>query len=149
MAVYLADEQELDVDSEDLLALARHVLTERSVPDDMELALLLVDEDTIAALNAEHLGKDGPTDVLAFPIDEPGESPPGAPAILGDVVLCPAVAAQQAGAHGRTEHDELRLLTVHGILHLLGMDHAEPEEERAMFGLTDELLASYGGRDRT
>lgn len=145
MAVYLADEQDLDIDGEDLLALARHVLRERRVPDEMELAILLVDRDTIGALNAEHLGKDGPTDVLAFPIDEPGESPPGGPAILGDVVLCPAVAHEQAAGLGRTPDDELRLLTVHGILHLLGMDHAEPEEERAMFSLTDELLASYGG----
>lgn len=144
MAVYLADEQDLDVDAEDLLGLARHVLAERRVPGDMELALLLVDRDTIAALNAEHLGKDGPTDVLAFPIDEPGESPPDTPAILGDVVLCPAVAHEQAEGLGRTPHDELRLLTVHGILHLLGMDHAEPDEERAMFALTDELLASHG-----
>jgi probable rRNA maturation factor len=145
VAVYLADEQDLDVDAEDLLALARHVLAERRVPAEMELAILLVDRDTIAAMNAEHLGKDGPTDVLAFPIDEPGEAPPGGPAILGDVVLCPAVAHEQAAGLGRTPDDELRLLTVHGILHLLGMDHAEPNEEREMFALTDELLASYGG----
>jgi probable rRNA maturation factor len=143
VAVYLADEQDQAVDSDDLLALARHVLRARRVPDEMELALLLVDRDTIAALNAEHLGKDGPTDVLAFPIDEPGESPPDSPAILGDVVLCPAVAFAQAADLGRTPEDELRLLTVHGILHLLGMDHAEPDEEREMFGVTDDLLASY------
>jgi probable rRNA maturation factor len=145
VAVYLADEQELTIDAEDLLRLARHVLAERQVPDEMELALLLVDRETIAALNAEHLGKDGPTDVLAFPIDEPGESPPEGPAILGDVVLCPAVAHEQAEGLGRTPDDELRLLTVHGILHLLGMDHADPDEEAAMFALTDQLLASYGG----
>lgn len=144
MAVYLADEQSEPADGEDLLALARHVLAARDVPSEMELALLLVDRDTIAALNAEHLGKEGPTDVLAFPIDEPGEVPPEGPAILGDVVLCPSVAYEQAAGLGRTPEDELRLLTVHGILHLLGMDHAEPEEERAMFSLTDELLASYG-----
>jgi probable rRNA maturation factor len=145
VAVYLADEQDVSVDAEDLLGLARHVLAERRVPEEMELALLLVDRDTIAAFNAEHLGKEGPTDVLAFPIDEPGESPPDTPAILGDVVLCPAVAHEQADGLGRTPADELRLLTVHGILHLLGMDHADPEEERAMFSLTDELLTSYGG----
>ncbi|MBS3941383.1 MAG: rRNA maturation RNase YbeY, partial [Actinobacteria bacterium] len=107
---------------------------------------LLVDETTIAGLNAQHMGKDGPTDVLAFPIDAPGESPPDAPAILGDVVLCPAVAHEQASGFGRTPDDEVRLLAVHGILHLLGMDHADPEEERAMFGLTDELLASYAAQ---
>lgn len=143
MAVYLADEQEVDVDTDDLLGLARHVLADRGVPDDMECALLLVDETTIAGLNEQYLGKQGPTDVLAFPIDEPGETPPGAPSILGDVVLCPAVAHGQAGSFDRTPHGELRLLTVHGILHLLGMDHATPVEETEMFGLTDRLLASY------
>lgn len=146
MAVFLADEQGVAVDGDDLVALARHVLRERRVPEDMELALLLVDETTIAGLNAQHMGKDGPTDVLAFPIDAPGESPPDAPAVLGDVVLCPAIAHQQASGFGRTPEDEVRLLTVHGILHLLGMDHADPEEERAMFGLTDELLASYAAQ---
>jgi probable rRNA maturation factor len=146
VAVYLADEQDVAVDAEDLLALARHVLAARRVPEDMEVALLLVDAPTIAALNGEHLGKEGPTDVLAFPIDEPGEAPPDTPAILGDVVLCPAVAHEQAAGLGRTPDDELRLLTVHGILHLLGMDHAEPDEERAMFALTDDLLASYAAR---
>lgn len=143
MPVFLADEQSDDVDGDDLVALARHVLSARRVPTDMELSLLLVDRDTMAALNEQHMRKSGPTDVLAFPIDEPGEAPPDAPAILGDVVLCPAVAAEQAHQFGRTPHDELRLLTVHGILHLLGMDHADPESERAMFGLTDELLDGY------
>lgn len=150
MAVYLADEQTVPVDTDDLLALVRHVLAARRVPEDMEVSILLVDEQTIAALNDEHLGKSGPTDVLSFPIDEPGESPPDSPAILGDVVLCPAVAHEQAAGLGRTPDAEVRLLTVHGILHLLGMDHADPEEERAMFGLTDELLASYAAsQDRT
>ena len=143
MAVFLADEQPLEVDHDTLVALARHVLDAERVPEDMELSLLLVDESTIAGLNAEHMGKQGPTDVLAFPIDEPGESPPDTPAILGDVVLCPAVAAAQASRLRRTMAAELELLTVHGILHLLGMDHAEPEEERAMFGRTDALLASF------
>ena len=146
MAVYLADEQEVAVDTDDLLDLARHVLADRGVPDDMELAVLLVDEQTIAGLNEEHLGKQGPTDVLAFPVDEPGETPPDVPAILGDVVVCPAVAHAQAAEFGRTPHDEVRLLVVHGILHLLGMDHATPRDETAMFGLTDDLLASYATR---
>lgn len=143
MAIFLADEQDLDVDGDRLVALARHVLTARHVPEDMELSLLLVDAATIAELNEAHLAKAGPTDVLAFPIDEPGESPPGGPAILGDVVLCPQVAYDQAAGLGRAPQDELQLLTVHGILHLLGMDHADPTTEREMFGLTDDLLASF------
>ena len=142
MAVFLADEQELEVDGDDLVRLTRHVLDARRVPEDMEVALLLVDEPTIAELNRQHLGHPGPTDVLAFPIDEPGESPPGVPAVLGDVVLCPAVAYAQASGFGREPHAELRLLTVHGLLHLLGLDHAEPEAEREMFALTDALLTS-------
>lgn len=140
MPVFLADEQGLEVDVEDLLALARTVLADRRVPEDMEVSILLVDETTIAGLNAEHLGHEGPTDVLAFPMDEPGESPPAGPAVLGDVVICPAVARAQAAERRIDPRDELRLLTVHGLLHLLGMDHAEPEEEREMFGLTRRLL---------
>jgi probable rRNA maturation factor len=148
VAVFLADEQPLEVDGAELLALAQHVLRERRVPSDMEVSLLLVDEQTIAGLNAEHLGKQGPTDVLAFPIDEPGETPPDMPAVLGDVVLCPSVAHAQAPRFGRTPHQELQLLTVHGLLHLLGMDHADPDQEREMFGLTDELLASFAAGPR-
>lgn len=143
MAVFLSDEQPVEVDGDDLVALARHVLDEQRVPADMELSLLLVDARTIASLNAAHMDKEGPTDVLAFPIDEPGETPPGPPAILGDVVLCPEVAREQAAGLGRAPAEELRLLVVHGILHLLGMDHADAAQEAAMFGRTDELLASY------
>jgi len=145
MPVFLADEQDLDVDVDDLIGLADRVLTEQRVPPDMEVALLLVDESTISGLNAKHLGHEGPTDVLAFPIDEPGESPPAGPAILGDVILCPAVAHRQAAERGGAPHAELQLLTVHGLLHLLGMDHADPDEEREMFALTDRLLALHRG----
>ncbi len=145
MPVFLADEQDRPIDVDDLVMLAQRVLAERRVPDDMEVALLLVDETTIAGLNKKHLGHEGSTDVLAFPIDEPGETPPAGPAILGDVVLCPAVAERQAEERAIPLLAELQLLTVHGLLHLLGMDHAEPEEERAMFALTDQLLALHRG----
>lgn len=148
MSVFVADEQSQPVDTDDLAAIAAHVLRAQGVPEDMELSLLLVDEATMANLNQEHLDGDGPTDVLAFPIDRPGEAPDGVPSILGDVVLCPPVATRQAEQAGHPPGDELRMLTVHGILHLLGMDHAEPDEERQMFGRTDELLASYR-RDAT
>lgn len=143
MPVFFADEQTLTVDGDDLMALAHLVLLERRVPDDMEVALLLVDEATIAGLNEQHLGHEGPTDVLAFPMDEPGESPIAGPAILGDVVLCPAVAHAQAQARGLAPQDEMQMLTVHGLLHLLGMDHAEPDEEREMTALTAVLLERY------
>jgi probable rRNA maturation factor len=143
MPVFLADEQDLGVDAADLVALARTVLADRRVPEEMEVALLLVDEATIADLNLKHLGHEGPTDVLAFPMDEPGESPLAGPAILGDVVLCPAIAHAQAAERRIPAHDELQLLTVHGILHLLGMDHAEPDEEREMTELTQRMLALH------
>jgi probable rRNA maturation factor len=148
MPVFLADEQDLAVDVADLVALARTVLAERRVPDEMEVALLLVDQATIADLNIKHLGHEGPTDVLAFPMDEPGESPLAGPAILGDVVLCPAVAHAQAVERRLPTHDELQLLTVHGILHLLGMDHAEPDEELEMTALTERLLDLHRSRAR-
>lgn len=143
MGLFVADEQTAPVDSDRLLRLAAHVLTDQGVPDSMEVSLLFVDRTTIAQLNSHHMGKDGPTDVLAFPIDLPGEAMPGAPAILGDVVLCPDVAATQAAEHGVTAAAEMELLVVHGLLHLLGHDHAEPEERARMFGLTDRLLSAF------
>ncbi len=91
------------------------------------------------------MGVDGPTDVLAFPLDAPGETTQGDIAILGDVVLCPAVAARQAADHGTAPQVEMDMLVVHGLLHLLGHDHAEAEEKAIMFGLTDQLLADFAG----
>jgi probable rRNA maturation factor len=143
VTVFVADEQDRPVDADDLFALVQHVLASQRVPKDMQVSLLLVDEETIAALNEQHLDGDGPTDVLAFPLDEPGETPSGVPAVLGDVVLCPAVAARQADRAGHSPAEELRMLAVHGLLHLLGMDHADPDEERHMFGVTHELLTAY------
>ena len=143
MAVFVADEQTAPVDPERLRRLATYVLREQRVPDAMELSVLCVDRTSIAQLNAHHMDKTGPTDVLAFPMDLPGETRPGEPAILGDVVLCPDVAAEQAPGHGSTPEAELDLLLVHGILHLLGHDHAEPVEKELMFGLTDRLLGGF------
>ena len=147
MAVFIADEQDRPVDVDDLAAVARFVVAEQRVPQEMELSLLLVDEETIAALNAEHLDEDGPTDVLAFPMDDPGDVAGEVPAVLGDVVLCPAVAERQAEERGHPPQEELQMLAVHGVLHLIGMDHADPAEEREMFGLTERLLTAYRGAD--
>ncbi len=143
----MADEQTTAVDAERLRRLATHVLHAESVPDAMELSVLCVDRTAIAELNAHHMDKRGPTDVLAFPLDLPGETAPGEPAILGDVVLCPDVAAEQAPDHGTTTEGEIDQLLVHGILHLLGHDHAEPQERAAMFGLTDRLLQAFEDDD--
>jgi probable rRNA maturation factor len=144
MSVFVADEQtDVDVDTDRLRRLTDFVLADRGVPEAMEVSVLCVDRDSITSLNTTHMGVAGPTDVLAFPLDQPGETAPGEMAILGDVVLCPAVAAGQAADLGRTPQAEMDLLVVHGILHLLGHDHAEAEEKIVMFGLTDALLAAF------
>lgn len=144
MSVYVADEQsDVDLNLDRLRRLAELVLSDRRVPPAMECSILCVDAQVISDLNAQHMAAEGPTDVLAFPMDMPGETTGGGPAILGDVVLCPSVAAASAATRGLPMADELELLVVHGILHLLGHDHAEPDERDAMFGLTDRLLARF------
>jgi probable rRNA maturation factor len=131
------------VDRVRLERLASHVLGSLDVPLELELSITCVDAARITELNEAHLGGDGATDVLAFPIDAPGDVVTGVPGLLGDVVVCPAVAAEQAAAHGRTAVGEIDLLVVHGILHLLGHDHAEAAERAEMFALTDVLLATF------
>jgi probable rRNA maturation factor len=118
------------------------------------LSILLVDVEYMTELNRQWMDGDGPTDVLAFPMDEgsvdhgPSEAAGGEPALLGDIVLCPEVAAKQAAGAGHSTMDELALLTVHGTLHLLGYDHAEPDEEAEMFGLQARLLESWRAAGR-
>jgi probable rRNA maturation factor len=121
-----ADEQdEVSLDVDRWTDLARRVLAVEGRHG--ELTLTFVDRDEIAALNREHLGKEGPTDVLSFPLDAAADAPAGAdvPTLLGDVVVCPGVAAEQAPDHAGTLDDELALLVVHGVLHVIGHDHAE------------------------
>jgi probable rRNA maturation factor len=148
MSVDILNESGHDVDVVELTRLSRFVMERMRLHPATEMCLRLVDEDTIAALNAQWMGADGPTDVLAFPMDElvpgrVGDEPEEG--YLGDIALCPLVAARQAGDTGHSVIDELRLLTVHGILHLLGYDHAEPAEHREMFGLQARLLAEWQG----
>jgi probable rRNA maturation factor len=149
MSVEIANESNTDVDTESVLAVSRYVLTEMGVNPLAELSVLLVDLDYMTELNHHWMGGDGPTDVLAFPMDEgsvdhgPQDGPGIEPALLGDIVLCPEMAARQALAAGHSTADELHLLTVHGVLHILGYDHAEPEDEREMFGLQARLLSGW------
>jgi len=149
LSIEIANESGTAVDTDAVLAVARYALDEMGVNSLAELSILLVDVDYMTELNHRWMGGDGPTDVLAFPMDEgsvdhgPGESNGGEPALLGDIVLCPEVAARQAAAAGHSAADELHLLTVHGVLHLLGYDHAEPEEEREMFALQARLLDGW------
>jgi probable rRNA maturation factor len=146
MSIEIIDESGLDLDVQRLAALSRFVMDRMRVHPQAELCVKAVDEATIAELNERWMDKEGPTDVLAFPMDElrPGlvdEEPEEG--VLGDLVLCPEIAARQGEAAGHGTVAEIELLTTHGILHLLGYDHAEPEEHAEMFGLQDELLAAW------
>jgi probable rRNA maturation factor len=144
ITVVVSDEQsDVAVDADRWGALATAVLREQGRPG--ELTLTFVDRDEIAQLNEEHMGKQGPTDVLSFPLDsidgDPGDLP--GPVLLGDVVVCPSVAAEAAPTHAGTLDDELALLVVHGILHVFGHDHAQPDETRAMREREVELLVAH------
>ncbi len=159
--VYAADEQsDHPVAVERWAGLARSVLAAEGIVDETEVSLLFVDEPTIASLNERFLDKEGPTDVLSFPIedeadrggrspDEGGTGPgsiepdPGRLVLLGDVVICPSVAARNAVDHRVTFDDEIALLVVHGILHLLGMDHEVDQEAERMEQREQQLLARY------
>jgi probable rRNA maturation factor len=161
VSIFGSDEQNaVAVDVMRWVGLARLVVDQEKVPGTSELSLLFVDRTTIAELNEKFLGGTGPTDVLAFPMDDdlvlPGRQPdqggrgPGAPSeggepptLIGDVVVCPAVAEAQAPRHGATLDEELALLVVHGVLHLLNYDHADPREEATMQQRERELLARF------
>ena len=149
MSIEVLNESGHDVDVRELARLSRFVMDVMRVHPQAELCIKAVDEATIAELNQQWMEKEGPTDVLAFPMDElrPGlvnEEP--VEGVLGDLVLCPAVAERQGETAGHGKDAELELLTVHGILHLLGYDHAELEDHRVMFGLQDDLLAQWRSR---
>jgi len=146
VSIEVLDESGQGIDVKHLGSLSRFVLDRMRVHPLAELCVKLVDVDTITELNAKWMEGDGPTDVLAFPMDElrPGlvnEEPEEG--ILGDIMVCPEIAARQAEAAGHSTQAELELLTTHGILHLLGYDHAEPAEHQEMFGLQDQLLAAW------
>jgi probable rRNA maturation factor len=164
VSIEVANESGIAVDEPALAVLARYVLDAMRMHPLAELSVLLVDSGTMADLHQRWLGEPGPTDVLAFPMDELRPPPPGsdradrggepglAPGLLGDVVLCPEVATEQARAAQHPMADELEMLCTHGILHLLGYDHADPEDHATMFGLQDRLLDGWraghaAGRD--
>ena len=146
MSIEINNESGYDVDGEEFAALARYVLEEMRVHPQAELSILFVTSDVMAELHERWMDEPGPTDVLSFPMDElrpgrAGEEPQ--PGTLGDIVLCPEVAVKQARDAGHSTVEELLLLTTHGILHLLGYDHAEPEEEKEMFALQRRLLLTF------
>ncbi|WP_322759339.1 rRNA maturation RNase YbeY [Frankia sp. Cr2] len=149
MAVFVANESGVDIDEVALAALARFVLDTMKVHPQAELSIMLVELSAMEELHVRYMGEEGPTDVLAFPQDDAfdpsapdaGEDDPAL--LLGDVVLCPEVARKQAAKAGHSTEHEMHLLCTHGILHLLGYDHAEAEEEREMWAVQSRLLASW------
>ncbi|MFZ1117475.1 MAG: rRNA maturation RNase YbeY [Propionibacteriaceae bacterium] len=146
MSIDISNESGIDADNAALVRLASFALDQLRIHPLVELSILLVDEDTMSAYHEKYLGEPGPTDVLSFPMDElrppaDGEEPPAG--LLGDIVLCPAVTERQAQEHQRTPNEEAEYLLVHGLLHLLGYDHATPEDHAEMFGLTDKIVSAW------
>ncbi len=152
MSIDLLNETEVEVDLDELHACASYVLEEMNVHPQADLCVRVIDEPAMETLHVQWMNLPGPTDVMSFPMDElrPARSQDEAlEGVLGDLVLCPTVAARQADEAGHTAEEELLLLTVHGVLHLLGFDHAEPDERREMFQLQRSLLLTFlAARDR-
>ncbi len=133
-------------DADALLRQAAFLLDRLHLDPDAELSIALVDEAEMTRLHVEWMDEPGSTDVLSFPMDDLAPGDPLGPrvtGVLGDVIICPAVAARQADQAGHGVNDELALLLTHGVLHLLGYDHAEPHEHERMFALQDSLLADW------
>lgn len=148
MSIEICNESGVGVDEPSIVSVARHALDAMRVNPLAELSVILVELDVMAELHQRWMELPGPTDVMSFPMDELDatrrpDSLDDPDSILGDIVLCPAFAKTQAAKAGHSLGEELHLLTVHGVLHLLGYDHAEPDEEREMFALQDKLLAGW------
>ncbi|MGC7094178.1 rRNA maturation RNase YbeY [Amycolatopsis lurida] len=148
MSIEIANESGVGVDETSIVSAARFALDKMEVSPLAELSVLLVTLDVMEDLHERWMDLPGPTDVMAFPMDELDstrrpDAADASPALLGDIVLCPAFAKDQAHTAGHSLTEELHLLTVHGVLHLLGYDHAEPAEEKEMFGLQKRILAEF------
>ena len=149
MSIEVSNESGIDVSEEELISVARFVIDKMKVHPAAELSMVLLDTSSMADLHMRWMDLPGPTDVMSFPMDELADesrrpdAPDMGPALLGDIVLCPEFARGQARTAGHALADELHLLTVHGVLHLLGYDHAEPDQEREMFGLQNRLLREW------
>lgn len=154
MSVFLADEQSQEVDLEELRALAELVLSEEGYPSSAEVTLLLVDDAEMSAYNERFLDRQGPTDVLAFPVEElvPGVVPDhdstGPPIMLGDVIVAPGYVGRQAAELEVGFDEEMALMVTHGILHLLGYDHIDEDDAQRMEQRETDLLAKVGRKRR-
>ncbi|GAB3459621.1 rRNA maturation RNase YbeY [Streptomonospora sediminis] len=150
MSIDVANESGVPADEERLARLARYVLDAMRIHPLAELSLVLVDEEPMTELHVRWMQEPGPTDVLSFAMDElrpGGQERVSEPGVLGDVIICPQVAERQADKAGHSTQEEIDLLCTHGILHLLGYDHAEPDEHKEMFGLQAELLTGWRAAD--
>ncbi len=146
MSTDVTNESGYELDEVEFSDLATYVLDEMHVHPQAELEIQFVTAEVMAELHVRWMEEEGPTDVLSFPMDELRPGDPDSPSdegVLGSVVVCPEVAHQQARTAGHSPEEEMLLLTTHGILHLLGFDHAEPEEEKAMFALQRRLLLTF------
>jgi probable rRNA maturation factor len=148
MSIEVSNESGIDVSETELISVARFVIAKMDVNPAAELSMVLLDTAAMADMHMRWMDLPGPTDVMSFPMDElePGgrpDAPEPGPSMLGDIVLCPEFAASQAAAAGHSLAHELALLTVHGVLHLIGYDHGEPDEEKEMFALQDRLLEEW------
>ncbi|MDF7641573.1 rRNA maturation RNase YbeY [Bifidobacterium sp. ESL0784] len=145
MSVEVTNETVWQIDPKLFSDLGLWVMERMQVSTQSDLTILFVDPDPIAQLHMRWMQLEGPTDVMSFPMDElrPGEDGKIMEGVLGDIVICPWVAQQQAAAAGHSTMDEMMLLAIHGILHLLGYDHVDPEQERQMFGLQRQLLLTF------
>ena len=145
MSIEIRNESAVKVDEKRILELASFALDSLRIHPDSELEILFYDEEPMTELHIKFMDEPGPTDVLSFPMDElhPGEENDLSLGQLGSIVICPTVAIAQAETAGHEPINEMLLLTTHGILHLLGYDHAEPEEHRVMFGLQADILTQF------
>ena len=152
MSVEINNESGIEIEVGRVQRLAAFVLESLYVHPDTEVGVMFVDEASIERLHVQWMDEPGPTDVLSFPMDElrPGRVDAQTPAgLLGDIVICPQVAEVQAEAAGHDLQQEISVLLTHGMLHVLGYDHATPEEEAEMFGLQRDLLLSFAMRERS
>ena len=145
MSVDVSNETVWTIDLKAFSDLGVWVLDQMRVSTQSDLTILFVDPEPIAEMHMRWMNLEGPTDVMSFPMDElrPGDGKTVMEGVLGDIVICPWVAAQQAAASGHGILQEMMLLTIHGILHLLGYDHVDAEQERQMFGLQRQLLLTF------
>lgn len=146
MTIEVINETDYSLDEAEFAALAEYVFDQMHIGSAVEMAILFVDEEEMERLHVRWLDLPGPTDVMSFPMDELQPGRPGRPVLvgnLGDIVICPSVAAAQAAHAGHSDIEEMLLLATHGMLHLLGYDHVSDEEERVMFDLQRKLLLTF------